>query len=45
MPDNLKVDLNVEYVALQIPNEFIVGDGLDYDGWGRNTRDIYTVVE
>jgi hypoxanthine phosphoribosyltransferase len=44
-PDNLKVDLNVEYVALQIPNEFIVGYGLDYDGWGRNTRDIYTVVE
>lgn len=43
-PDNLKVDLNVEYVALQIPNDFIVGYGLDYDGWGRNTRDIYTVV-
>ena len=44
-PDSLKVDLNVEYVALQIPNDFIVGYGLDYDGWGRNTRDIYTVVD
>ena len=44
-PDSLKVDLNVEYVALQIPNDFIVGYGLDYDGWGRNTRDIYSVVE
>lgn len=44
-PESLKVDLDVEYVALQIPNDFIVGYGLDYDGWGRNTRDIYSVVE
>ena len=44
-PDNLQVPLDVEYVALEIPNDFIVGYGLDYDGWGRNSRDIYTVVE
>ena len=44
-PENLKADLDVEYVALQIPNDFIVGYGLDYDGWGRNSRDIYTVVD
>lgn len=44
-PDKLKVDLNIHYVAMQIPNDFIVGYGLDYDGWGRNYRDIYTVVE
>jgi hypoxanthine phosphoribosyltransferase len=43
-PANLQVPLNVDYVALEIPNEFIVGYGLDYDGWGRNLRDIYTVV-
>lgn len=44
-PENLRVPLNVEYVALEIPNDFIVGYGLDYDGWGRNYRDIYTVIE
>ena len=44
-PDKLKVDLNINYVAMQIPNDFIVGYGLDYDGYGRNYRDIYTVVE
>ena len=44
-PEKLKVSLDVEYVALEIPNEFIVGYGLDYDGYGRNLRDIYTVVE
>jgi len=42
-PDNLKVPLDIEYVALRIPNDFIVGYGLDYDQQGRNLRDIYTV--
>ena len=44
-PDKLQVDLKVDYCAMQIPNEFIVGYGLDYDGMGRNYKDIYTVVE
>ena len=43
-PDKLKVPLHIEYAAMQIPNDFIVGYGLDYDGFGRNTRDIYTLV-
>ena len=43
-PDKLKVPLNIEYAAMQIPNDFIVGYGLDYDGFGRNYKDIYTVV-
>lgn len=43
-PDKLEVDLNVDYVALNIPNDFIVGYGLDYDGYGRNYPDIYTIV-
>jgi hypoxanthine phosphoribosyltransferase len=41
--EKLKVDLDIEYVALEIPNDFIVGYGLDYDGFGRNLKDIYTV--
>ena len=44
-PDNLKVDLDIPYCCFEIPNDFIVGYGLDYDGEGRNLRDIYTVVE
>lgn len=44
-PDKLQVDLDIRYVAMHIPNDFIVGYGLDYDGYGRNYRDIYTVVE
>lgn len=44
-PDKLKVELNINYVAMNIPNDFIVGYGLDYDGLGRNYRDIYTVIE
>lgn len=41
----LQVPLNIEYCAMEIPNDFIVGYGLDYDQQGRNLRDIYTVVE
>lgn len=44
-PEKLKVDLNIEYAAMEIPNDFIVGYGLDYDQHGRNLRDIYTLVE
>lgn len=44
-PQKLQVPLNIEYVALEIPNDFIVGYGLDYDQQGRNLRDIYSIVE
>lgn len=44
-PDKLAVPLNVEYVAMEIPNDFIVGYGLDYDQQGRSLRDIYTLVQ
>ena len=44
-PEKLQEELDVEYVAMKIPNDFIVGYGLDYDQQGRNLRDIYTVVE
>lgn len=44
-PDNLKRNLDIEYIAMEIPNDFIVGYGLDYDGLGRNLRDIYVVKE
>ena len=44
-PGNLQVDLDIPYCCFDIPNDFIVGYGLDYDGEGRNLRSIYTVVE
>ncbi|MDY4705660.1 MAG: hypoxanthine phosphoribosyltransferase [Prevotella sp.] len=44
-PGKLQVPLDIEYAAMESPNDFIVGYGLDYDQQGRNLRDIYTVVE
>ncbi|EFM01702.1 MAG: hypoxanthine phosphoribosyltransferase [Hoylesella marshii] len=44
-PDRLQLPLHVDYAALRIPNDFILGYGLDYDQQGRNLRDIYTLIE
>ena len=43
-PDSLQKEVKLEYIGLEIPNDFIVGFGLDYDGYGRNLIDIYTVI-
>ena len=40
-PDAYKKDIALDYVAMEIKNEFIVGFGLDYDELGRNLKDIY----
>jgi hypoxanthine phosphoribosyltransferase len=44
-PEKLKEELNLDYVAFSIPDDFIVGYGLDYDGLGRELKDVYTIVE
>lgn len=44
-PDKLKVNLDIDYVAFRIPNDFILGYGLDYDQQGRQLKDIYTLKE
>jgi len=44
-PEKLQVELDLKYVALRIPNDFIVGYGLDYDQQGRGLKDIYTLCE
>ncbi|MDI9341566.1 MAG: hypoxanthine phosphoribosyltransferase [Sediminibacterium sp.] len=43
-PDAYKKDIPVNYVGLKIPNDFVVGYGLDYDGQGRNLKDIYVLA-
>lgn len=43
-PENLSVPLDIAYTCFEIPNDFIVGYGLDYDGYGRNLPAIYTVI-
>ncbi|MEI7828306.1 MAG: hypoxanthine phosphoribosyltransferase [Prolixibacteraceae bacterium] len=44
-PDALKMEVHLDYVGVVIPNDFIVGYGLDFDRRGRNLKDIYTLVK
>jgi hypoxanthine phosphoribosyltransferase len=43
-PNALKNDITIDYTGIEIPNEFIVGYGLDYNGLGRNLKEIYQVI-
>ncbi|HSI69586.1 MAG TPA: hypoxanthine phosphoribosyltransferase [Gillisia sp.] len=40
-PEAYKKDLPINYIGMEIPNDFIVGYGLDYDGLGRNLTQVY----
>ncbi len=44
-PDAFHAGFPIDYLCFSIPNEFVVGYGLDYDGLGRNSSDIYKIVE
>lgn len=44
-PASLKAPINeLEYVGFEIPNDFVVGYGLDYNGLGRNLKDVYRAL-
>ena len=43
-PEKLKEDLTLDYVAFRIPDDFILGYGLDYDQQGRGLKDVYTII-
>ena len=43
-PAALRVEVPIDYCCMEIPNDFIVGYGLDYDGFGRNLREIYVLA-
>ena len=44
-PEAYKKDIKIDYVGIRIPNKFIVGFGLDYDGLGRNLPEVYKLKE
>ena len=44
-PDKLQENLSLDYVAFRIPDDFIVGYGLDYDQAARGLKNVYTIVE
>ena len=43
-PERLQEEIPLKYVAFRIPNDFILGYGLDYDQQGRGLKDLYTLV-
>jgi hypoxanthine phosphoribosyltransferase len=43
-PSAFRESFRIDYLGMEIPNDFIVGYGLDYDGFGRNYADIYKIV-
>lgn len=44
-PEATVYPVKVDYLGFSIPNKFVVGYGLDYDGLGRNIREVYRLVE
>jgi len=43
-PEAMKFPLVIDYTGFTIPDRFVIGYGLDYDGLGRNLSSIYQVV-
>lgn len=43
-PDALQHPLKIDYLGFNIPDKFVIGYGLDYDGLGRNIKEIYQLV-
>lgn len=44
-PEAYTKNIPIDYIAMEVGNEFLVGYGLDYDGLGRNLKDIYIINE
>jgi hypoxanthine phosphoribosyltransferase len=44
-PNAFRMNYEIDYIGMEIPNDFIVGYGLDYDQHGRNYPDIYKIIE
>jgi hypoxanthine phosphoribosyltransferase len=44
-PEAYQMDMKLDYVGMEIPDRFVVGYGLDYEGYGRNFQDLYILKE
>jgi hypoxanthine phosphoribosyltransferase len=44
-PEALQFPVTIDYLGFEVPNKFLLGYGLDYDGLGRNLKEIYRLVE
>ncbi len=44
-PNSYQKHFKIDYIGLEIPNDFIIGYGLDYNGQARNLKDIYKIVQ
>ncbi len=44
-PDAYTKSIPIDYVAMEIPNAFVLGYGLDYDGFGRNLSELYVLKD
>ncbi len=44
-PEALEHDIKIDYLGFSVPNKFLLGYGLDYDGLGRNLKEIYQLVD
>ena len=44
-PDAVKHELPLNYIGMSIPNDFVIGYGLDYNGLGRSLRHLYSLAE
>jgi hypoxanthine phosphoribosyltransferase len=43
-PDSCTTDIEIDYIGFRIPNDFVIGYGLDYNGYGRNLPSVYSLV-
>lgn len=43
-PDAYKINQKIDYIGIEIPNDFVVGYGMDYNGYGRQFPDLYKIV-
>ncbi len=44
-PSSYTRDIPINYIGFEIPNKFVIGYGLDYNGFGRNLSSIYTLIK
>ncbi|HTM65008.1 MAG TPA: hypoxanthine phosphoribosyltransferase [Flavipsychrobacter sp.] len=44
-PSALKYDVKADYIGFEVPDKFVLGYGLDYDGLGRNLPELYELVD